>query len=278
MITRVPRSLTRHTNSRLHRHLFCSAQQQPQQYTAAAESSKAPQQTTASHKPVTTSTSSFNRQWYEQSTLYYSNYPLDRAAEARKNEAQVLAWFNAPNTRVTPVNGSRILVTKQESPSTASPADSSRSDTGSSWYSSTGSNSAASNGDVRSLLQPVWISPAAELGVALNPDVPPLFLGLDPDTKTPHFAVQVAASEVDSIASSNGASWVSARTAGPDMNRTDAALMVGEQCEIRVSALVLAAACTRSRVHPAAHIPFILEQHIIGLVHATLPEYKLWLT
>jgi hypothetical protein len=153
-----------------------------------------------------------SQRWSEQSTVYYSNYPLDRAAETRRDEAQVMAWFNAADARITPVNGSRILVTQ---PSGSSNGSSNANVAG----------TTAQQDSQQALLQPVWVSPATELSCALNAAVPPLFLGLDRTTGAPHFAVQVAAAEVEGLAGSYSARWVSARNAGPEMARSDAALM-----------------------------------------------------
>jgi hypothetical protein len=163
-----------------------------------------------------------SQRWSEQSTVYYSNYPLDRAAEARRDEAQVMAWFNAADARVTPVNGSRILVTQQQAAAAASNDNSSTASAASTAQSSSQQQQQQQQSAV---LQPVWISPASELTCALNAAVPPLFLGLDRTTGAPHFAMQVAAAEVDALAASYGARWVSARNAGPEMSRSDAALM-----------------------------------------------------
>lgn len=134
------------------------------------------------------------QEWFEQSSVYYSNYPLNRAAERRTDEAQLSQWFNAPNTRVTPVLGPKVLLLPNSTSST--PAK----------------------------FHPVWVSPAADLGAALNPSVPPLFLGLDPSGAA-HFAVQVSKEAAEQLAASHEASWVSARVAGPDLTRQDAALM-----------------------------------------------------
>jgi NADH pyrophosphatase NudC (nudix superfamily) len=100
--------------------------------------------------------------------------------------------------------GSKILVSPANNNTTAS--SSSSSSTGAKYI-------------------PVWVSPAAELGAALDSRVPPLFLGLDPSNKAPHFAVQVTKDSADSLASNHAAHWVAARSAGPDMSRSDAALM-----------------------------------------------------
>jgi hypothetical protein len=37
------------------------------------------------------------RQWAQQSGVFYSNYTLQRAAEQRKDDATLAAWFTAPN-------------------------------------------------------------------------------------------------------------------------------------------------------------------------------------
>lgn len=136
------------------------------------------------------------QQWFEQSSVYYSNYPLSRAAERRTDEAQLSQWFNGPDARVTPVLGPRVLLL----PST----------------NSTNSTTAK--------FRPVWVSPAADLGAALNPSVPPLFLGLDA-AGAAHFAVQVSKEAAEQLAASHEATWLSARAAGPDLSRQDAALM-----------------------------------------------------
>jgi hypothetical protein len=125
-----------------------------------------------------------------------------------------MAWFNAADARITPVNGSRILVTQ--------PSGSSN---GSSSANTNDAASTASQDEQQTLLQPVWVSPASELTCAVNAAVPPVFLGLDRTTGAPHFAVQVAAAEVEGLAGSYSARWVSARNAGPEMVRSDAALM-----------------------------------------------------
>ena len=100
------------------------------------------------------------QQWFDQSSVYYSNYPLNRAQEQRSNEEQLTQWFNAPNARVTPVLGPKVLLTPSTT-STQPPA----------------SSSSTSAGTTPVKYQPVWVSPAADLGAALNPSVPPLFLG-----------------------------------------------------------------------------------------------------
>jgi hypothetical protein len=157
-----------------------------------------------------------SQRWSEQSTVYFSNYPLDRAAEARQNEAQVMAWFNAPDARLTPVNGARILVHQEASATAANSSNGS---------SSTNGTASTPPQQQQAVPQPVWVSPASELTCAVNAAVPPLFLGLDRTTGAPHFAVQVAAAEVEALAGSYAARWVSARNAGPEMSRSDAALM-----------------------------------------------------
>eukprot|EP00879_Flechtneria_rotunda_P031381 GHRR01034277.1.p1 GENE.GHRR01034277.1~~GHRR01034277.1.p1 ORF type:complete len:428 (+),score=118.51 GHRR01034277.1:412-1695(+) len=198
--------------------------------TAAAERSTADSKANASSQA---------KQWYEQSSLFYSNYPLNRAADARRDADQVLAWFNSPNARVTPVNGSHILVTKDTQTAAfygdaegVSPSASSNSSSNDASIPGTTSNNGSSgNGQesapaaVQATSQPVFISPAAELGLALHPDVPPLFLGLS-NASTPFFAVQIASASIaNDIASHYNAKWVSARTAGPELSRVDAALM-----------------------------------------------------
>eukprot|EP00775_Hariotina_reticulata_P003617 gene3617-3881_t len=54
--------------------------------------------------------------------------------------------------------------------------------------------------------------------------MPPLFLGLD-ESNTPHFAVQISRSQQEGLAASQGGHWVVARTAGPDMGASDAAVV-----------------------------------------------------
>jgi NADH pyrophosphatase NudC (nudix superfamily) len=139
------------------------------------------------------------QQWFQQSNVYYSNYPLNRAAEQRRDEEQLQTWFNAPNTQVTPVLGSRVLLTHTATTTTSS------------------SSSIAK-------YHPVWVSPAAELGVSMNTSVPPLFLGLD-STGAPHFAVQVTKDSAEELSARHAASWLAARAAGPNMSRSDAALV-----------------------------------------------------
>lgn len=148
------------------------------------------------------------QQWFQQSDVYYSNYPLNRASDQRRDEEQLHKWFNEPKARVTPVMGSKILLTTSSN---------SKSDNGNG-----NTSNSSSSGTVK--YHPVWVSPAAELGAALSPTVPPLFLGLD-SQGAPHFAVQVTRESGSQLADIHAASWLAARAAGPDMSRTDAALM-----------------------------------------------------
>lgn len=151
-----------------------------------------------------------HRHWSDSSSIYYSNYPLDRAPEQRKNETQLSEWFNGASARVTPVMGSKVLLLT----GTLDSRDSNSAD----------GNGGSSSSSASPRYRPVWLSPAAELGTAAVPSVPPLFLGLDANGN-PHFAVQVTADAGRDLTAAHGASWVSARIAGPDMSRQDAALM-----------------------------------------------------
>lgn len=180
--------------------LCCTTSQRSRGASAAAGAAGQQPVTTATADPISIAEQQrakqdqLQQQWFQLSDVYYSNYPLNREAEQRRDEAQLEAWFNAPNTRATPVMGSRVLLL---------------------------SGSSSSSG---ARYHPVWVSPAAELGAALNPSVPPIFLGLDA-SGAPHFAVQVTRESSEQLAASHAASWLTARAAGPDMSRADAALL-----------------------------------------------------
>lgn len=173
---------------------------------AGTSSSTSPQQTQQEHSDRQ---QQLQQQWFADSRVYYSNYPLNRAQEQRRDEAQLTAWFNAPNARVTPVMGSKVLL----------------------FDNTANANTNTTNTtNTNNRYTPVWLSPAAELGAAISQEqstvVPPLFLGLDPSSGAPHFAVQVTHEACKQLASAHpGSAWLAARSAGPDMSRQDAALM-----------------------------------------------------
>lgn len=141
------------------------------------------------------------------SSIFYSDYPLDRAAEARSDAAQLSAWLASPSARATPVCGSRVLVQRAAAASSNSNSD--------------GGSSAS--------CAPVWLPPSSPQlqRDAAHAAVPPIFLGLGRDTaQAPHFAVAVQqGAAADALAAATGGSWVSARNAGPDMAPGDAALV-----------------------------------------------------
>jgi NAD+ diphosphatase len=139
-------------------------------------------------------------QWYEQSPMFYSNYPLDRAPALRKDPALLQQLLQLPAARTMLVAGRKLLV--QSAPGT--PA---------------GTSSSAQQ------LSPVWFeSPSSYLAAAGEPSLGPLFLGLDPETSAPCFAIQVKPSAEAGLTNEGRYSWAVARNAGPSMCAADAAL------------------------------------------------------
>ena len=158
--------------------------------------------------------------WNEQSTALYSNYPLDRAPEARADAARVDEWLHSPEARTLLLCGSRVLV--RRSTSTTNPESDGESD-----GDSGGSGGSGGSDGSGPQLQPVWVSPAAPLAAAADAAIPALFLGLQPGTGAPHFAVSLPRSgpAADAAAAAHGGEWLPARSAGPELAPAQAALV-----------------------------------------------------
>ncbi|KAG2497161.1 hypothetical protein HYH03_004751 [Edaphochlamys debaryana] len=134
---------------------------------------------------------------------FYSQFPLDRKAEWRKDVTRLNELFARPDARLLPLLRDKVLVR----PAPATPAD-------------------APGGSVAPPLDPVFLSPASahsEL-VAQSPARP--FLGLDGQGR-PYFAAAVGSPTVaEEIAAAHpGSEWRSARLAGPDLAPGDASLL-----------------------------------------------------
>jgi NADH pyrophosphatase NudC (nudix superfamily) len=135
--------------------------------------------------------------------IFYSAYPLDRAAAARHDPEQLSRLLAHPAARLLPVSGAKALVV---APSTPPPS----------------SAAAPTGGPELSL---AWLTPASDALPSLDPEIPPLFLGLD-SAGAPHFGGQVAKPAADALAAAvPGARWAVARTAGPALGPGDAALV-----------------------------------------------------
>ncbi|KXZ47337.1 hypothetical protein GPECTOR_36g61 [Gonium pectorale] len=153
---------------------------------------------------------------------FYSQYPLDRHAEWRRDELRLDELFARPDAKLLPLLRDRVLTRPAASSSSSSAAE------GSAEGPATPapplpSHPAAPGGS--SLLHPVLLCPAsahAELAAAGPARV---FLGTDADG-APYFAAAVpSAAAAEQLAAANpGSSWASARAAGPDMSPGDAAL------------------------------------------------------
>jgi hypothetical protein len=109
--------------------------------------------------------------------IFYSAFPLDRAAHLRSDAAAMSRLLADPAARLLPVSGARVLVRDGRGPPQAAAA------------------AAAGEGG----LSLAWVAPAAEAVPSLDPDVPPLFLGLDA-SGAPHFGGQVSRAAGDALA------------------------------------------------------------------------------
>jgi hypothetical protein len=116
--------------------------------------------------------------------IFYSAYPLDRAAELRADAGKLEQLLRHPRARLLPVSGSRALFVPAQRPAGSGDG---------------GDGNGAGCGDGGAALAPAWVSPAAEAGAALDARVPPLFLGLDA-SGAPSFAGQVARDAADAVA------------------------------------------------------------------------------
>ena len=146
--------------------------------------------------------------------IWYAGYPLDRAAHLRQDAAALARLLADPAARLLPLSGSRVLV-----------ADA---DAGDGNGGSSGSGGNGGSGSSGAKLRLAWVAPTPEALAALDANVPPLFLGLEPATGAPRFGGQAvrgaAADELAAAAGAAGARWAAARTAGPDLSAGDAAL------------------------------------------------------
>ncbi|PNH05742.1 hypothetical protein TSOC_007972, partial [Tetrabaena socialis] len=158
---------------------------------------------------------------------YYSQFPLDRHAEWRRDQPMLDALMARPDARIVPLLRDKVLVRPTVVP-TAVP---------------TAPTAPAGPAEAPPpLLHPVLLSPAdlaaadgadpeptADAATAANRQPPPLplvFLGTDA-AGAPYFAAAVAspAAAAALAAAQPGSEWRSARAAGPDLARGDASLL-----------------------------------------------------
>ena len=154
-------------------------------------------------------------QWQSESDIFYSNYPLDRAVDKRRDAAWVQDAFKSPGALVTPVRGSKVLL--QQSDHNSSSVSSS---------SSISNDSNSSSSSRNHHLQPVWLtSDHHDIPTIMDPETEPLFLGCNPKTRAPYFALQITPEAEQLLAAEPNWNWLPARTAGPSLSPEDAALM-----------------------------------------------------
>jgi hypothetical protein len=127
-----------------------------------------------------------------QEPIFYSAYPLDRAAELRQDAAKQEQLLRDPRARLLPISGSRALV----APYPAQKQGGEQQQRQQQQQGHEGQQQAAE--DPGPTLAPAWVTPASEAAGTLDPGVPPLFLGLD-DAGAPSFAGQVARAAADAL-------------------------------------------------------------------------------
>ncbi|GBF93962.1 hypothetical protein Rsub_06211 [Raphidocelis subcapitata] len=139
--------------------------------------------------------------------IFYSAYPLDRAAHLRHDEARLQQLLAQPAARLLPVCGGRVLVT---------PAAGRDGGNG-------GNGGGGEGGGAAQRL--AWVVPAADALAHLDPSVPPLLLGLDA-AGAPHFGGHASLAGADALAAAAapGARWAAARGVGPELDAGEAAL------------------------------------------------------
>lgn len=133
--------------------------------------------------------------------IFYSDYPLDRAAEIRKDEAKLSELYQSSTAKVLPVLGTKVLVHDDSSNNTT---NSNRLPTPQSLW-------------------PAWVVPATAVNTATHSCMAPIFLGLDAQA-VPHFAAYIHPEQADIVANQYQGKWASCRTAGPMMSNPDASV------------------------------------------------------
>lgn len=130
---------------------------------------------------------------------FYSQYPLDRKAEWRRDENFLNEIFARPDAKLIPLLRDKVLVRPSATNCSAGAAP---------------------------LLQPVLLCPAATHAELVAASPARAFLGIDAHG-APYFAAAAASPDAArELASAHpGAEWCAARSAGPDLSPGDASLL-----------------------------------------------------
>lgn len=139
---------------------------------------------------------------------YYSQYPLDRKAEWRRDSEQLSHLFSHPHAKLLLITRDKCMVTEISSSTETSSAP-----------------APPSNNPAQPTIRPVLMEPAAPAAAAYaKKDAPHVFLGVDANGH-PYFATEAADPEALVKEAGPSVSWRGARLAGPDLGAGDAALV-----------------------------------------------------
>lgn len=137
---------------------------------------------------------------------YYSQYPLDRRADWRRNDKLLNEVFQRPDAKIIPLLRDKVLTM----PAQATPPNS------------------TTHTPAGPLLHPVLLAPASAALAAGNVSETParIFLGTDA-SGAPYFAAAVPSTDAAAKLAEQhpGSEWRSARLAGPDLAPGDASLL-----------------------------------------------------
>ncbi|KAG2452315.1 hypothetical protein HYH02_003339 [Chlamydomonas schloesseri] len=150
---------------------------------------------------------------------FYSQYPLDRKSEWRRDGKRLDELFARPDAKLIPLLRDKVLVRPAAATAAGTAADASA--------------AATAGGAAAALLRPVLLAPASSYSYLLAASPARPFLGLDANG-APYFAVGLrgdspaALAEAEALAAEaggGGAEWRGARLAGPDLAPGDASLL-----------------------------------------------------
>lgn len=146
---------------------------------------------------------------------FYSQFPLDRREELRKDAKALAELFERPDARLLPVSQrGAVLVRPLAAVATAAQAQAAAPAAGvPDWP----------QGDTVTL-QLELLCPAAAHAELVAPSPARVFLGIDA-LGAPYFAAEVTRAAAESLAATHpGAEWRAARAAGPDLDAGEASL------------------------------------------------------
>lgn len=137
----------------------------------------------------------------DQREVFYSQFPLKRREELRKNEEEISGLLMSPTTKLVLVHGGKVLIAHTPGGQEVPPG---------------------------SRKQAVFIEPATDGLSSAQEDPPPVFLGVDDEGRA-YFTAAVKPEAVEQLAKVHGADWEYVRSVGPDLEPRLASMLAVAQ-------------------------------------------------